>query len=122
MKLSCSVGAENRARIDALAARWKLGNADTLRRLIIGGLGGKMAAADKLNAEMAAWRKLKEEHYGRVREPSRRELASLKAGNTVHAPVVRVSVPRPLAKQIKEKGGLRAVLEEGLARLPSRAR
>jgi hypothetical protein len=116
MVLMAHVGAENRAAIAQLEQRWKLGNAQTLRRLLVLGLGGSLQHADALNQEMARKRAAAEAHHKRARTLGSRELARTQLGDDAppRAPTVSVRVPSNLHRQVKAQGGLRKVLERGL--------
>ena len=117
MRLTCNVGQDNRNLIDYYSQKWAQGNAETLRIIIMIGLGGTIEDGDEVNAEMANWRKAAEDYHGRAREPGPREAVSLAQGNTTHAPVVAVRVPAAVGKQVEAAGGLKAVLFAGLQRL-----
>jgi hypothetical protein len=113
MKLAAHIGAENRAQIEKASKRWKLGNADTLRRLVVLGLGDSLVVADTINKQMADRQAAIETHYGRKRQPSANEKAS-KASQGPKSPTVAVRLPKEVAKRVQATGGLRAVIERGL--------
>lgn len=112
-RLTAHVGPEVRAAVDELSRHWRLGNADTLRRLVVFGLGGAMKDANEVNAFMAGHRRAAEKFFGRKRTPGERERSS----DGDHAPTVTVRLPAAWARRVRAGGGLRAAIEAGLGRL-----
>lgn len=108
-RISVYVGSSLRTQIDQLSKYWKLGNAETLRRLIVLGLGGDENMANELNAQMAVRKRAAEKFYGQERQPGPREASS----NGEHSPVVTIRLPSNWSQAVKDRGGLKAVLERG---------
>ena len=111
--LTANVGPENRAQVDALSKKWKLGNAETLRRIVVTGLGGSVKDAEALNEEMAEFRKAAEDRYGMKRNPGPKEAAS----RGQKTPTVTARLPKAWAKRVKDAGGFKAVVIIGLDKL-----
>lgn len=111
------VGVDSRAAITKLERTWKLGNADTIRRIIVLGLGDDMRAADALNAEMQRRRAEAQASHGRTREPGPKERARAVLGRDAgpRSPTISVRLPSRVSKRVAAGGGLRSVVERGLA-------
>ena len=111
------VGAASRAAITALEAKWKLQNADTIRRVVVLGLGDSLQAADVLNAEMARRRLDAQAAHGRPREPGPKERARAALGSHAgpRSPTISVRLPSGMSKRVAAGGGLRSVVERGIA-------
>jgi len=113
MRMTANIGHDARAEVDTLMKQWRLKNADTVRRLVVLGLGGTIAQADALNAEMDARREQAEEFNGRARTPSPREAASVGK----QAPIITVRLPGPWARRVTQLGGLKKIVLGALEKL-----
>jgi hypothetical protein len=111
--LTANIGTERRAVLDAFAKKEKLTNADTLRVVVVTGLGGSVKDWMALNAEMAEFRKAAEDRYGMKRNPGPREMGA--TGKTPS--VVSVRLPKVWAKKVKDAGGFKDVVLAGLDKL-----
>lgn len=110
--LSARVSPETRSEIDKLSTRWSLGNAETLRRLVVLGLGGTLHEANAVNAAMRQRRDAAEAYFGK-RKPGYREHPGRD-----RTPFVGVRLPSLWAARVKGRlGGLKSVLEAGLEKI-----
>ncbi len=114
--LSARLSSFERKKIDDLSKKWKLGNAETLRRLVVLGLGGTMEEADELNEEMRLRREAAEKVHG-----PRRKDRPMEEGASSY--VVRVRLPSSWSSRVRKaktppgSAGLHFVLALGLERL-----
>jgi hypothetical protein len=111
--LSSRVSTKARQAIDVLSRRWKISNAETLRRLVVIGLGGTTQEADALNTEMRKRKVAAEAFFKRKREHGYREHAGRE-----RTPVVAVRLPSQWSSRVKRAlGGLGGVIRSGLTKL-----
>jgi hypothetical protein len=111
------VGAQNRAAITKLEAKWKLQNTNTIRRIVALGLGDTMPTADAINTEMKRRRLEAQAAHGRLREPGPKEQARAALGKEASPrnPTISVRLPSVLSKRVAAGGGPRSVVERGIA-------
>jgi hypothetical protein len=119
MRLTARVSKEDRRRVDALAAQWGLGNAETVRRLIIFGLGGTEDQAQRLSDEMAGHRaralELHERRSAAAKQPTSQQGRAPLRG-TEPLPMLSVRLPASWGRAVRKvPGRLREVVSRGLA-------
>lgn len=117
MRLRATIGVRHRTRIDLLAQAWGMTLAQTVRRVVILGLGGDEAEAQMANEECAGRAMqlaefLRENHGVEALTPGG-PAAARSAPETIRA-VVDCAFPRPWARRIRDEGGLAACVARGL--------